>query len=344
MVKLPAHIYGGAWKTSHVQGIAIDAERKYMYFSFTTMLVKTDLEGNIIGTVDGLTGHLGCLAYNYDDGRVYGSLEYKAARSFYIAVFDVNKITREGMDAEKDGVMTTVYAKEVVDDFCADMNGDGVFDGDVADTPDHRYGCSGIDGITFGPVFGSPDSPKQLMLAYGIYGNVSRADNDYQIILQYDWRSFGQYEAPLNQSAPHTCGPDAPDAKYFIFTGNTVYGVQNLEYDPFTGWYLMPVYNGRKPEYPNYPMYAVDSASKPVLQELKGQRKPESGLCLPLLKKGLYDEKSGVYGFPFVYGQTGIASLGDGSFYVSHNGKTDDGLQTSDVYLYRLEGTNFIKQ
>ena len=36
-----------------------------------------DLEGNLIGSVDGMTGHLGCLTMNPADGRVYGSLEYK---------------------------------------------------------------------------------------------------------------------------------------------------------------------------------------------------------------------------------------------------------------------------
>ena len=63
--------------TGHIQGIATDAERKYMYYSFTTSLIKTDMNGNVIGSVKGLAGHLGCIAYNYEDGRVYGSLEYK---------------------------------------------------------------------------------------------------------------------------------------------------------------------------------------------------------------------------------------------------------------------------
>jgi hypothetical protein len=35
------------------------------------------MQGNIVGSVTGLCGHLGCIAYNYDDGRVYGSLEFK---------------------------------------------------------------------------------------------------------------------------------------------------------------------------------------------------------------------------------------------------------------------------
>ena len=41
------------------------------------MLVKMDMKGNVVGTVTGLLGHLGCLEYNEQDGRLYGSLEYK---------------------------------------------------------------------------------------------------------------------------------------------------------------------------------------------------------------------------------------------------------------------------
>ena len=77
MNSLPLTIKTGEWKGGHIQGIAVDRERKYMYCSFTTEFVKLDMEGNLIGSVRGFTGHLGCMAYNYEDGRVYASLEYK---------------------------------------------------------------------------------------------------------------------------------------------------------------------------------------------------------------------------------------------------------------------------
>ena len=76
-MNLPKSINFGGMGTGHIQGIAIDAKREFMYFSFTTRLVKTDMQGNVIGSVKGLAGHLGCIAYNYEDGRVYGSLEFK---------------------------------------------------------------------------------------------------------------------------------------------------------------------------------------------------------------------------------------------------------------------------
>src|SRR5699024_7827366 len=55
---LPLTIHGGAWPTSHLQGVAIDRDAGFVYWSFTQILVKTDLGGNVIGTVTGLTGHL----------------------------------------------------------------------------------------------------------------------------------------------------------------------------------------------------------------------------------------------------------------------------------------------
>ena len=134
--ELPTTIETGLWKAGHIQGIAVDNEQKYIYYSFTTLLVKADMQGNIIGTVTGLLGHLGCLEFNREDGRLYGSLEYKndsigkgilrregGGRSvedgFYVAIFDVEKINRIEMSAEKDGVMTTVFLPTVLEDYKA---------------------------------------------------------------------------------------------------------------------------------------------------------------------------------------------------------------------------------
>jgi hypothetical protein len=158
---LPRKIESGPFKAGHIQGIAVDTEQKYMYYSYTTMLIKTDMQGNIVGSVTGLLGHLGDLDFNDADGRLYGSLEYKndaigqgilrmekrerkLQTAFYIAIFDVEKITREGMDAEKDGIMTTVYLPTVLEDYLAEvLTAEG--------KKEHRLGCSGIDGVTFGP-------------------------------------------------------------------------------------------------------------------------------------------------------------------------------------------------
>ncbi len=336
---LPLKIFSGNWKTSHVQGIAVDTARQYIYYSFTTMLLKTDLQGHLIGWVDGLTGHLGCLDFNDRDGRVYGSLEYKAEKAFYIAIFDVDKITGPGMNAETDGIMTTVYLKDVVSDYTADMDGNGVFDGDVAQTPDHRYGCSGIDGVAFGPQFGDfKGSDSFLHVAYGIYSNIERDDNDYQVILRYDTADWKKYEQPLNQKKPHTSGPQTADGRYFLFTGNTTYGIQNLEYDGFTGHWFVTVYEGKKAKYKNFPMFIIDGSIAPVEGVIKGQATEETGMLLSLLEKGEYDAAAQTYGWRFAYGQTGMFSFDDGTWFISHNDVTLDGRQNSTVCLYRWTG------
>ena len=328
IAQMPRHINGGAWDTSHVQGMAIDTERQYMYFSFTQMLVKTDMQGNIIGTVTGLTGHLGDLDFNDIDGRVYGSLEYKAQNAFYIAIFDVDKITRLDMSAEKDGIMTAVYLPDVVEDFTATVG---------ESKTQYRYGCSGIDGVAFGPTFGKDASePFSLMVAYGIFSDTARTDNDYQVILEFDWRAMEAYEQPLKQSAPHRDGPSA-EARYFAYTGNTNYGVQNLEYDAASGNWLMAVYTGKKSTFPNLPLYIVDGSIAPVEGEIVGQPTPETGLLLTLAKGAMTHKASGVTGWSFGYGSTGMIALDDGYFYVSHN-STQNGKQTCDAYLYKWTG------
>ena len=111
---LPKNIYSGAYRAGHCQGIAVDTKGGFVYYSFTTMLVKTDLAGRFLGSVTGLCGHLGCIAFDPDDGRVYGSLEYKndaigrgivnmlgggieIPDRFYMAIFDADRIDRADM-------------------------------------------------------------------------------------------------------------------------------------------------------------------------------------------------------------------------------------------------------
>ena len=333
-MNLPKNIKLGGMKTGHIQGIATDAERKYMYYSFTTSRIKTDMEGNVIGRVDGLCGHLGCIAYNYDDGMVYGSLEFKhdaigkpilsrvsAQRGeevdvedgFYIARFDVKKIDRVGMDAEKDGVMTAIFLSEVTDDYNAE---------------DHRHGCSGIDGITFAPVPGEKGK-MDLYVAYGIYLDLEREDNDNQVILRYDWREFDKYATPLNQQKMHRIGPKNYADKYFVYTGNTRWGVQNLEYVPENDLMLLAVYKGEKPAFPNYPMFAVDMTIP--AKDNDGRKE------LTLAKVGVTDEKTGISGIDFPYGSTGVISLGDGKFYFSKP-SDNDGEWNTEIVLYSFDG------
>jgi len=347
---LPENIYSGVWDAGHVQGIAVDTEREHMYFSFTTILVKTDMAGNVVGTVTGLLGHLGCLEFNDADGRLYGSLEYKNDSigkgilkreksdkrlddAFYVAIFDVSKITREGMNAEKDGIMTTVYLPTVLDDYKAKVT---TADGRQAE---HRFGCSGFDGISFGPAFGKSGGRRYLTVTYGIYGDTERTDNDYQVVLQYDTRKWSRYETALSQDAMHRNGPAKPDGRYFLFTGNTSWGIQNLEYDADTNLWFMAAYKGKKKEFANFGIFVADGSKAPVKQTLKGVGYVKKAPVLSLLEKGERDPKHpDVYGWKFKYGTTGLCSLGGGLFYISHNGKNKQG-QFCNAKLYRFVGT-----
>ena len=332
---------GGTWPTSHVQGIAVDLQGGYIYYSFTTLLAKYDFSGHLVGTLVGWAGHLGDLDFNPRDGRIYGSLEYKKDKAFYIAVIDVRRLDRVGVDAASSDIFRTVYLPEVVKDYTADMNGDGVFDGDVAKTADHRYGCSGIDGVSFGPEFGHTDGVRLLTVAYGIYANPDRTDNDHQVLLQYDISDWARYARPLSEAAPHHSGPESLRGKYFVRTGNTTYGVQNLAYDEAQQRWFMGVYKGIKPSFPNYQMFAVEARTQPKLGELAGVpgaggRGSERGMLLALAADGLADSATGIRGWN-QKADVGLQPIGHGLFYLAVNSGTR-GKQTGEIKLHRWTG------
>jgi hypothetical protein len=332
----PPRVNGGWWRTSHVQGVAADLERGHIYFSFTTVLVKTDLAGSVLGTVEGITGHLGDVTFDPVNRRLYASLEYKAAAAFYVAVFEVDAIDRPGIRAADADVVRTVHRAEVVADYTADLDGDGAVDGDRPDTLDHRYGCSGIDGISFGPEFGAAaDSTRLITVAYGVYANLRRDDNDHQVLLQYRVDGWDAYARPLDEAAPHRSGPDAPAGKYFVRTGNTRFGVQNLEYDRWSERWFLGVYAGSKPSFPNYTLFTVDAtvaAESGPLLGVPGER----GALLRLADDGLWDPITGIRGW-YQKADVGIESLGDGLFYLSRASAVGR-LQTSDLTLCRWTG------
>jgi len=340
MKNLPAIIRTGVYRGGHIQGIAVDRERKYIYCSFTTELVKLDMEGNEIGSVRGFLGHLGCLAYCEEDGRIYASLEYKndeigkgvlhtlgvrneIKNAFYVAMFDGDKITRHGMSAEADGIMQTVFLREPTEDYLYEWEENGV-------PGKHRFGCSGIDGITFAPIRGE----KRLLVAYGVYGDTERTDNDYQVLLSYCREDLAPYESVLTARHIHENGPRSCRERFFVYTGNTTYGVQNMEYDPYTGDIFLAVYRGQKEAFPNFKMYEIDLSKEPEEALLRGMD-GIYGTQLFLKERGLCDK--GIFGYRFPYGSTGMIALGDGYFYFSedHGSK---GEFSSDIRLYRYTG------
>lgn len=336
MKNIPNKMYSGIWNHNHVQGIAIDSKRGYVYYSFTTVLVKTDLEGTPIGTVIDLAGHLGCITYDAEKNLIYGSLELKhdvigagiikqtgwdpsSEDSFYLVCFDCDAIDRIDMSAERDNVMKAVYLNEPINDYKAV---------DEVSGKKHRYGCSGIDGTGLGKVYGYDG--KKILVAYGVYGDNDRDDNDYQVILQYDPDIVEKYGKQLNQAEPHHSGPESCERRYFFYTGNTTFGVQNLEYDEFSNLWYLAVYAGKKAKFENFNMFYFDPSCAPQYKELIG-REGEKGLVLASAKLGEKGKQDGIYGSYFAYGSTGMFSMGDQSFYFSQNGRGEEGFFTTLV-------------
>lgn len=319
----PTSQHAGPFASGHVQGIAVDRRSGFIYYSFTNLLAKYDFQGHLVGTLVGWTGHLGDLDFNDADGKVYGSLEYGKQNAFYIAVIDGDRINRVGLQAQDTGILRIVYLPEVTRDYAA---------------PSHRYGCSGIDGVAFGPAFGRSDGPRYLTVAYGIYGDDRRSDNDHQVLLQYDATAWARTALPLSDAAPHREGPDRPRAKVFVRTGNTRYGVQNLAYDESMQRWFLGVYTGAKPAFPNYGLFAIDARAKPQRSPLVGVVNAsrtgwEQGPLLPLADHRHVDKRSGVRGW-YQKADVGLQPLGHGLYYIVRNFGHANG-QHAEIALMR---------
>lgn len=346
---LPNSFYTGKQGKLHIQGVAVDQVNGFIYVSFTDKLLKMDLAGNVIGSVTGFVGHLGDLDFDVETGKIYGSLEYKnddigkginkalgvtkqIQNGFYIAIFDGKQIVRPDMDAEKEGLLRSIYVKEAVDDYLAKVK---IGEREL----EHRFACSGIDGVALAPSIDNPTNGKKyLYVAYGVYGDTTRNDNDHQVILQYDISDWNKLAKPLLQEKLHESGPKKPTEKYFVKTGNTRYGVQNLAYDAYSGNFYAAVYRGAKSQFPNYDLFVIDGKKKSIPAEITSDNQTLKVKTLSLLNAGLHDEKSGISGWNFKWGATGISPLGDGCFYISHNKKAKDGQQESTIYKYKWVG------
>ncbi len=301
----------------HVQGIALDQKKSCLYCSFTSTFLKTDLQGNVTGSITGINGHLGAMTFNPKTRKVYASLEIKndaigrnisdglgvkrheeSQSGFYIAEIDVDKIT--GLEMKFEEVVRLYPVEEAVKDYLAVLNIDGI-------ELNLRFGCSGIDGVTIGPKIGARSKKiNRLYVAYGIYRDTERKDNDYNILLCYDLNDLRK-----------------PIHKYFVYTGNTTYGVQNLAYDPHTEKMFMAVYPGVKAEFPNYSLFALDVNQKVQVKHLKN---------VPYLSEEV-EQLEVCDGWHFKWGSTGLCPLGDGRYYISHNGK-QNGREFCKATLY----------
>lgn len=336
----PLGQHAGPWASGHVQGIAVDVQGGYIYYSFTNLLARYDFSGKLVGTLQGWKGHLGDLDFNPADGCIYGSLEYKKDNAFYIAVIDGDRIDRVGIDALASGIIGTVHLPEVARDFVADAHGQASGEPEGAPPP-HRYGTSGIDGVGFGPRFGNAAGPHYLTVGYGVFSDTARPDNDHQVLLQYDVRDWVRYVRPLDERRPHYSGPAAAHGKYFVRTGNTTYGIQNLAYDPGLQRWFLGTYRGRKDGLPNYTLFAVDASAVPRAGELAGVPGPGGegqarGLLLPLAADGLSDAATGIRGW-HQKADVGFQPIGHGLFYLARD-SAREGKQAAELTLMRWTG------
>lgn len=296
----------------HVQGMAIDTAARCIFLSMTTTLLKTDYEGRVLERIDSIPGHLGAMTFDHEGRTLYASLEYKddeigrgiarhLGREAYRqdqSRFYVAKVSADNFSAP--GAMQLFEVTEAIKDYKT------------------RYGCSGIDGVTIAPKIGKKPGERRLYVAYGIYGDTTRTDNDHQILLEYKLSSFKSGKTPK------------ASAKYFIYTGNTTWGVQNLCYDSNTGCIFMACYAGRKSSFPNYSLFALPVAQKPSKAVLKGLVNDGKHLCLKLSEKAP--------GWYFGAASTGLCSLGDGIWFISSPFRLPSGLQTATVTRYHWRG------
>ena len=299
---------------NHVQGMAVDTAASCYYLSFTTSLLKVDYEGNVLASVDSINGHLGAMTFDPAERILYASLECKddeigrgVAKSlqaeavakgesrFYIAAVKVDALDRMGVPMSE--AIDLHEIREAVADY------------------GKRYGAAGIDGVTIAPRIGRKNGPARLYVAYGVYGDTTRTDNDHQILLEFKPGKFSRHEA-----------------KYFIYTGNTTYGVQNLAYDPATRNIFMAVYRGKKSKFPNFSLFAVPVDQKPVKGVLKGLESDGKHKELKLWQEaGIVSEVPGIRGWYFSGATTGFCTVGNGVWYNSTPLRKGPGAQTAIV-------------
>ena len=284
--------------TGHMQGICVDEKLEYMYFSYTDVLAKIRIsDGKLVASVTDFGpdsfmaeggAHLGCI--DYYDGHIYASLEYKSpGKKFFLAIFDADKMTAVGMDVNKmedNQVVTGVLLSEPTMDFRDPLDTE-VFDGQDAygdatneDNNGHRFACSGIDGVTMGKWPGGGDDEIYMIVAYGVYGGgkfENRYDNMYNVLQFYKlsdlWQEEGNtWNIPFNgkRGLEREIGEgEALTAArtLYVYTGNTQYGAQNIEYEWDTGDIVLYTY-GNTDGFGGT-MYVVDGSKTPEYKTLE---------------------------------------------------------------------------
>ncbi|MBQ3230035.1 MAG: hypothetical protein IJB49_03355 [Clostridia bacterium] len=196
----------------------------FMYWSFTDSLVKTTLSGTVKCQVEIHGGHLGDC--DYYNGKIYASYLGRALPGHAWEYWT--------------GFMIYVFDAD-------DLQIVDIINLDICDyyksitcTPEDTRGFQGIDGVCFAP---DPISGEMRMfVACALYTGEKYSS---QIILQFT--PEGIYET-----------------EYHIPTGNTVYGIQNLDYDAENNEFWFTTYGGSQPYQPKEVLYCISGDLKEI--------------------------------------------------------------------------------
>ncbi len=240
----------------------------FMYWSFTDSLVKTTLSGTVKRQTEVHGGHLGDI--DCFRGKIYAS---------YLGFPGKGKVWDDWSSFR-----IKVYDCETLEQ-TADINLD-ICDRykAIAGSGSDTRGFRGVDGVAFGkdPSTGA----DSMFVACAILTDERFSD---QIILQFT--PEGDYLR-----------------EYRIPTGNTVFGIQNLDCDPETGEFWFSTYGREKPYQPRETLYRTT----PDLKRIAAKYEFSSPYGFECMGGGKYRAslQGGVNG-----DRCGTAYVCDGSFF-----------------------------
>ncbi|MBR6777592.1 MAG: hypothetical protein IKM27_07585 [Clostridia bacterium] len=194
------------------------SDGKHMYWSFTDTVVKTTLKGTVRRCVPVSGGHLGDI--DYFEGKLYASFMGDALPGHAWNDWTSFKICV--FDAD-----TLELEKMINLDICDYYKS---LKGTDADT----RGFQGVDGVAFGKI---PGTEEWRMFVACALDTGEKYENNILLRFTLD----GVYET-----------------EYPIKTGNTVFGIQNLDYDATTGEFWFSTYGGGEPFMPKETLYKTD--------------------------------------------------------------------------------------
>ena len=190
----------------------------FMYWSFTDSVVKTTMSGTVKCQIEIKGGHLGDI--DYYDGRLYAS---------YLG------FALPGHEWD-DWTSFKLYVFDAEDLHVIDIINMDICDyyKSVAGSEEDTRGFRAIDGVAIGrdPL----TNERKIFIACAVLTSEKYTN---QIILQCDMN--GKYEK-----------------EYHVPTGNTVFGIQNLDYDELRNRFWFSTYGPEKSFQPKEMLYSVD--------------------------------------------------------------------------------------